>query len=109
MTHGEETKGESIQQKYTRGPRGLLILWDLPNMGANLFFTFLYFLVTAAIIAYVSHAALGSGKEFMKIFQIVGTIGMLTYSSAGVPHAIWFKRRVITDIMDGWTGLYMGY
>ena len=101
MTHGEESKGEACMEKYVKGPRGLLILWDMPSMGANMFFTFLYFLATATIIAYVSHAALGNGKEFMKVFQVVGTIGMLTYSCAGIPHAIWFKRRVITDIMDG--------
>lgn len=100
-THGEEMKSEAFQKKYQAGPRGVMLLWDVPSMGVNMFCTFLFFLVTAGIIAYVSYATLAPGERFLHVFRIVGTIGVLTYSAAGIPHGIWFKRRMITDIVDG--------
>ncbi len=101
-THtNNKEESAKIMEKYKVGPRGILSLWEMPNMGANLACTVVFFLVTAAIIGYVSWAALGSDKPFLKVFQIVGTIGILTYSSAGIPNAIWFKRRMATDLIDG--------
>ncbi len=100
-THGNEMKSEAFQNKYNAGPRGVMLLWDVPNMAMNMFCTFLFFLITTVIIAYVSFAAIGPEQPFMRVFQIVGTIGILTYSAAGIPHGIWFKRRMITDILDG--------
>jgi hypothetical protein len=101
-THtNSKEESAKIKEKYKVGPRGILALWNLPNMGANLACTVVFFLATAAVIAYVSFAALGGGQSFLKVFQVVGTIGILTYSAAGIPNAIWFKRRMLTDIFDG--------
>lgn len=70
-------------------------------MGANMLWTFVFFLVTSTVIGYVAHAALAAGSPFLKVFQVVGTIAILTYTCAGIPNAIWFKRQVLTNLVDG--------
>jgi hypothetical protein len=101
-THtNDKAESAKIMEKYKVGPRGILSLWDMPNMGANLAWTAVFFFATAVVIAYVSFAALGGGRSFLKVFQVVGTIGILTYASAGIPNGIWFKRRILTDLVDG--------
>ncbi len=92
------------QQRYQRGPRGILTVWEMPNMAANLGLTFLFFFVTTAVIGYVTHVACppgASGVDFMTVFRIAGTIGILTHASSGVLNSIWFKRRVGMDVLDG--------
>lgn len=101
MIHGPEQSSPEFQEKFKTGPRGTITFWDLPNMGANMFWTFVFFLVTSAVIGYVSHAVLEAGSTFLKVFQVVGTIGILTYSCAGIPNAIWFKRQMLTNLVDG--------
>lgn len=108
MTHSD-CKNPEAMQKFNQGPRGILGLWDLPNMGVNMFCTFVFFLITAAIIAYACFTALGPGKDFLTVFRIAGTIGILTYAAGGIPNGIWFKRRMITDVLDGIVyGLILG-
>jgi hypothetical protein len=101
VCHGPEMNTPEFKEKYTAGPRGVITFWEMPNMGANIAWTFVFFVVTIFTIAYVAFAALGSGASFSKVFQIVGTIAILTYSAAGIPNAIWFKRPIITNLIDG--------
>ena len=96
-----EQNSDEFRDRYMKGPRGVLSTWEVPNMGANLALTFVFFLVTTLIMAYITFAALGRGAEFMKVFQIAGAIGVLTHASSGVLNAIWFKRRIIMDVIDG--------
>jgi hypothetical protein len=102
-THAEGGSA-SFQERYKKGPRGLITFWDMPNMGRNLFLTFLFFLVTSLITAYIAWEAMGalpSAGRFMKAFQITGAIGLLTHASSGVCNAIWFPRRILTTVLDG--------
>ncbi len=103
MTHAKaEQNSDEFRERYMKGPRGVLSTWEVPNMGVNLGLTLVFFLVTTAIIAYITYAALGPGSDmFMKVLQIAGAIGVLTHASSGVLNAIWFKRRVIMDVVDG--------
>ena len=94
---------KALMEKYTQGPRGSLVTWDMPNMGKNLGLTFVYFLLISAVTAYVAWAAIG-GQEaltFSKVLQIVGGIGVLVFCSSGQLHAIWFPRRMIMEFVDG--------
>ncbi len=104
VTEKKEQSSPEYQEKYSKGPRGTLNMWVMPNMGANLACTFIFFLVTSAIIAYITHVACPPGDEattFMKVFRVAGTIGILVHGSSGILNGIWFKRRIITDIIDG--------
>ena len=42
----------------------------------NMACTIVFFLVTSAIIGYVTYVACPPGTEFMKVFRIAGTIGI---------------------------------
>ena len=63
--------------------------------GKNMLLTFVVELVASFLIAYVVYAAAdsGHGEPFAKVFQVVGTIGVLTYSVASLPNAIWFQAN----------------
>ena len=108
----QEQMSEAHQEKYKQGPRGLLNIWDMPNMGLNMGYTVVFFLITSAIIGYVTYAACppdGANTTFWNVFRIAGTIGVLTHGSSGILNGIWFKRRIITDIVDGIVyGLILG-
>ncbi len=101
MTHAQAKDPEKIA-KYTSGPRGTLVVWEMPNMGKNLLLTFVYFLLIALVTAYIAWEALqGQTVTFLKAFQIVGAIGVLTFASSGQLNAVWFPRRTLMDFFDG--------
>lgn len=98
----EEMKSPEFKQKYEAGPRGNVSLWaEVPNMGLNMFWTFVCFLVVSFMLAYLASIALTPGDPFLRVFRFVGTAGIMAYSLAGIPNAIWFKRKIVTDLMDG--------
>lgn len=102
-----EMKSEEFQKRYKDGPRGTLNLWEVPNMGTNMACTFVFFLITSALIAYVTYIAHFDGgeairdKTFWSMFRISGTIGIIVHASSGILNGIWFKRKMVTDIIDG--------
>ena len=107
----QEQGSKEYAEKYTKGPRGCLDVWEMPNMGLNMACTFVFFLITSAVIGYISHVACppDSNPGFLKVFRIAGTIGILTHASSGILNGIWFKRRLWTDIIDGVAyGLILG-
>ena len=103
---------KEFQERYAKGPRGILMVWNTPNMGANLGLTFLFFLVTSAIVGYVTHIACppeAVESTFMKVFRVAGTIGILSHGSSGILNGIWFRRPLLTNVIDGIAyGLILG-
>lgn len=103
---------KEFAEKYTEGPRGTLNVYSMPNMGKNMLLTILYFFITVFTIAYIVHVACPPGTpgtDFMKVFRIAGTIGILNYASSGVLNRIWFTERMWTEILDGIVyGLVLG-
>lgn len=100
----KEQGSKEFQEKYAAGPRGCLDVYDMPNMGLNMGLTVVFFLITTAIIGYITHVVCPPGGpevSFMRVFRVAGTIGILTHASSGVLNNIWFKRRSITDVIDG--------
>jgi hypothetical protein len=99
--HGEQNS-EEFKRKMEQGPSGTMIV--RPNsfsMGANLVCTFLLFLVLSFCIAYLATIALPKGESFMNVLRFVGTAGILTYAAGENLNAIWFKRKVRTNVLDG--------
>lgn len=110
---------QAMREIYNRHPQGLLRVWSPTNMGLNMALTFLFYLVTSAAIAYLAWAALPhaetvasvgtatiatSGAPFAKVFQVVGTAGILAYCFASFPNDLWFqqKRRAMAmNLIDG--------
>jgi hypothetical protein len=99
---GAEMKSESYRQRVASGPNGTLTLWaGPPSMGRNMACTVLFFIVANFVIAYLATMALDRGEPFMRVFQFVGTAGILTYGTANILNGIWFGRKMIADIVDG--------
>lgn len=95
-----------FQKRWKEGPTGLLNLW--PNnmsMGKNMVLSFLVYLVVSALIAYLGAAAeIPHGASFAKVFQILGTAGVLAYAFAMIPNGIWFNagaRAITMNFLDG--------
>ena len=111
-TSKQDQGSKEFQAKYTEGPRGCLDVYATANMGMNMVLTVIFFLITSAVIGYITHFVCppgGPGVDFMRVFRVAGTIGILTHASSGVLNNIWFKRRSFTDIIDGVVfGLILG-
>lgn len=91
-------------ERYQKGPRGTLNVYDEASMPANIGLTILYFAVTVTTIAYITNLTCqpsDTSTNFMRVFRVAGTIGILTYASNSVLNRIWFRQRVWTDIVDG--------
>ena len=108
----QEQGSKEYAEKYKAGPRGLLDVYDMPSMPMNMLCTVVFFLITSAVIGYITLVACPLGDEnttFMKVFRVAGTIGILTHASSGILNGIWFKKRLFTDIIDGIVfGLILG-
>jgi hypothetical protein len=98
----EDWKNEAFMAKMKSSPNGNIVVWSGPcNMGKNMLCTVLFFLVTNFVIAYLAGQVIAPGAEFMKVFQFVGTAGILTYGTANILNGIWFGRKMVGDIVDG--------
>ena len=106
-----EQGSPEYQEKYKVGPRGTLQVFSMPNMGVNMAKTVVFFLVTSAVIGYITYFACPPIAEgqFMKVFRIAGTIGILVHASSGILNGIWFQRKMLTNFVDGVVyGLILG-
>jgi hypothetical protein len=101
----EAMKSEKVCKALEEGPVGHLSVWQPPlSMGGKMVATFIVYLVVNTLIAYLASVTLPRTAEFAKVFQVVGTAGILAYSFAFIPNAIWFgayKRTIVAGIIDG--------
>lgn len=95
-----ERQTDEYKRKYEAGPRGVMTILPKVNMGQNLGLTFAYFLVVSAMLGYLGTIALKPGDEFMKVFRFVSTAGLMTFLSAMVQHAIWFRPRIVGHVIE---------
>lgn len=96
---------ELRQQRMNSGPWGTVNIWARqPSIGRQLLQTLTFCLVTSVVVGYLGTLALSSGAQFMQVFRVTGTAGILAYAFGGVPNAIWFGthlRSAVMDVIDG--------
>jgi len=98
----EQMKSEAFIQKQKQGPVGIIQVWqESGTMGKQLACQFLYYLVVGFCIAYLATFGVKAEADFLGVFRFVGTAGMLIYTAANVPSAIWFKSRIAGHVIDG--------
>jgi hypothetical protein len=101
----EGSKVEGAEEKLKAGPRGSLIIWDMPDMRRSLVFYFLFCLGVSFMVAYVGYAArIPAGEGYLHVFRVLGTVAFLAYSAAEIPPAIWFGHTwssVWKSVIDG--------
>jgi hypothetical protein len=98
----------ALKALYNKHPQGLLRVWAPTNMGANMLFTFLFYLVTSLVIGYLGWAALPHPAPFAKVFQVLGTAGILAYCFATFPGDLWFQKKRRAMVMDWIDGVAFG-
>jgi hypothetical protein len=96
----EEMKSPEYAKKGEAGPCGILTIYPTVNMGRHLALTFLYFLTVNFCLSYLATLALPPGAEFLAVFRFVSTAGLLMYLAAMVRHAIWFRNRIVGQVIE---------
>lgn len=98
----QASQKEEFQRKMKDSPVGNITVLGKINMGRNMLLTFVFFLVSSALIAYLAWFAMAnSNPTFMHVFRFVGTAAILTHSCSSIPNDIWFKRPMWTNLADG--------
>ena len=100
MNSQKEAQTPEFQALRKAGPSGVVTVFPDFSMGRNLALTFLYFLAVAFCLAYLATLALDRGAEPMKVFRFIATAGLMTHFAAMVPHAIWFRCRIVSTLID---------
>ncbi|MEX2496372.1 MAG: hypothetical protein WD448_09800 [Woeseia sp.] len=94
------------QQRYKEGPAVMITV--LPHgslaMGKPLAQWFIYCLALSLLVGYVASATLPAGTEYLKVFQVTGTVAILAYAGQSAMGAIWFGHtwgRAAKEMVDG--------
>jgi len=85
---------ESMQAKFNKGPVAMISILPngMPPMGKLLGQQILFFIVGAALIAYLASISIAAGSEYMTVFRHVFIASFLTYGWAQVPYSIWMGQ-----------------
>lgn len=111
-------KMEALKKLYDQHPQGLLRVWAPTNMGLNMALTFLFYLVTSTVIAYIAWAALPHSAAAAdpascpclttKVFQVTGAAAVLAYCFASFPNDLWFQNKRRAMLMNALDGVAFG-
>jgi hypothetical protein len=95
-----EMNSDEYKRKYEAGPRGIMTILPRVNMGKNLAITFVLYLVVSTLVGYLASLALHPGAEFRHVFRFVSTTAVVTFLTAIVQHAIWFRPRIVGHVIE---------
>ena len=73
-------------------------------MGAALGKWFGFCVVVSIFAAYVASRTLAPGTEYLRVFQVAGTVAFVSYGVGAVPAAIWYGKpwsATLKDLADG--------
>jgi hypothetical protein len=94
-------KTKEFQDRLAAGPNGVFTIFPAgTGMGAKLGLTFVYFLMTSLILAYLGTLGLPAGAPGRQVFRFFSTAGLLTHLAAMVPQSIWFKNRIVGHTLE---------
>jgi hypothetical protein len=99
-----QEKDPAYIQRMKEGHVGLLSLWGRVNMGRNMLLSFLAYLAASFLIAYLGWVALQPGADFMHVFRVLGTAGVLAHGFGFIAHDVWFGaygRSILLKFVDG--------
>ncbi len=97
-------------EKFEQGPVGFLTVRNPGsiNMAVTLSQWFLYTLMVSVFTAYLTHAALPPGAEYLSVFRMAGTITFLGYGLTYIPNSIWKGTHWWTTAKFLFDGLIYG-
>ena len=102
----KEAAAEGMK-KWEAGPSGILYVYPRGRMGMGpmLVQQFLFFLFVNFMLAYIGHHAGLDGKQYLRVFQVIGAVGFLCYTVGPTPESIWFGRPWRHWLSNGFDGL----
>src|SRR5262249_6652068 len=84
----------------------------LPNgmfqMGASMVQWFLFCVVVSLFTGYVTGRVLPAGTQYLRVFQIAGTIAFMAYAFGQFPSSIWYRKSWSTTFKHTFDGLLFG-
>jgi hypothetical protein len=94
----EKFKGDEFKARWNNGPWAFLqIPAGRPSFAKNLAVTLVEFLVIAIFIGYLAGASIPAGAEYLHVFQIVGTAGVLAHV-LGTIHHEFFQMKTVRHV-----------
>lgn len=89
-----DAKDPAVREKLETGPAGFITVLPrgVPNMGKQMFLSFLFNVFVSAAAAYVATRTLSAGADYLQVFRVTGTVAWLTYGIGVVQDVIWFGR-----------------
>jgi hypothetical protein len=101
-----EMEAPAFKEKMKAGPVGNMSI--LPsgetNMGKLMGLWFVYSLVIAVIVAYVTSRTRAPGAPYLEVFRVSGTVTFCCYSVAHWQNWVWWgkgTRFTLTNTVDG--------
>ena len=105
----EAMGSEEVQEKWKRGPAGLITLLPPRNdMRAQLIQWFVYCLVVSAFAGYVTGLTLGPGTGYMEVFRMSSTVAFGAYALSHLQRSIWYAQSWGTTARNMFDGLVYG-
>lgn len=103
--NSKEMKSEAFAARWKSGPWGTInVLEKQPNFGMNLLKTFIAYGVITTMVAYLAGIALGPGADYMDVFRVVATAGILGHCMGALAGAFFLgtpTRFIVTSFIDG--------
>lgn len=99
-----------FQQKFREGPVAFVTVRPSGQMSmtGSLVQWFIYSLIVSLFAGYVAGAALPSGTDYLKVFQITGTVAFTGYGLGLPQFSIWYGRNWAATIRSMFDGLIYG-
>jgi len=108
MCEWKDMKDPEVKARYDRGPHGYVTLWPgQPNMLKNMVLSAILYLIISIFIAYVVSVVFAGRTapvEYLEVFRIAGTVGVMAYCFGSIGHDIWFgkpRRAMFMEFFDG--------
>ncbi len=94
MTSFKEMEQPELKAKMEKGPVGFLTVLPSgpPAMGAALGQWFGFTLLMGIFVAYVTGRTVDAGVEYLRVFQVAGTVAFLGYAGGYIPQSIWMGK-----------------
>ena len=102
----EEMESPAFKEKMKQGPVGIMSIrpsGDI-NMGKLMGQWFVYSLVIAVVVAYVTGRTRAPGAAYLEVFCVSGTVTFCCYAVAHWQNWIWWgkgTRYTLTQTVDG--------
>jgi len=104
-TH-QDMKTPAMQEKYKQGPVGMMTVFPSgpPVMPKFLGLWFLFCLIIAFFVAYLTGHTVASGANYLVVFRVAGTAAFLGYGLGHISDGIWKGQTwsfTIKEVVDG--------